>query len=118
MLFTSCAASTGAGIFAAISGVRFVRKCDTVEVRSGQVLVNGKALDEPYLQQPTNSDFAARSVESGRYFVMGDNRNNSSDSRAFGSIIASSIVGRAWIVYWPPADWGSVPHYAYTAMKN
>lgn len=91
---------------------------DTVEIRGGRVLVNGVALDEPYLQQPTNSSYAARMVEPGHYFVMGDNRNNSSDSRSFGPISFNSIVGRAWLVYWPPADWGAVPHYTYAAMTK
>ena len=88
---------------------------DTIEVRNGQVYVNGAALAEPYLSQPTNSTIPARQVEPGRYFVMGDNRNNSSDSRSFGSIARSDIVGRAWVVYWPPSDWEAVPHYSYAA---
>jgi signal peptidase I len=91
---------------------------DTVEVRGGRVIVNGVTLDEPYLDQPINRIYAARQVEPDHYFVMGDNRNNSQDSRDFGPIPASSIVGRAWLVYWPPADWGTVPHYTYAAMKK
>jgi signal peptidase I len=91
---------------------------DTVEVRGGQVIVNGIVLDEPYLNQPMNTNVTARQVEPGHYFVMGDNRNNSSDSRSFGPIPANSIVGRAWLVYWPPADWSAVPHYTYAAMKK
>jgi signal peptidase I len=91
---------------------------DTVEVRDGQVYVNGVPLDEPYLNQRTLSTMASRRVEAGRYFVLGDNRNNSSDSRAFGTIAAEDIVGRAWLVYWPPADWGTVPHHSYTALAQ
>ncbi len=90
---------------------------DTIEARAGQVYVNGTAIEEPYLKQPT-ANVVARVVEPGHYFVMGDNRGNSSDSRVIGAIAASSIVGRAWIVYWPPADWGAVPHYAYAALKK
>ena len=88
---------------------------DTIEVRNGQVYINGTVINEPYLNQPTNEPLPARQVEPGRYFVMGDNRNNSSDSRSFGSIARSEIVGRAWFVYWPPSDWGAVPHYSYAA---
>ncbi len=91
---------------------------DTVEVREGRVYVNGAALDEPYLSQPTRADMSPRRVEAGRYFVMGDNRNNSSDSRSFGTIVAEDIVGRAWLVYWPPNDWGTVPHHTYTALAQ
>ena len=54
----------------------------------------------------------------GRYFVMGDNRNYSSDSRSFGSIAVNDIVGRAWLVYWPPSDWAVVPHHTYAAMQT
>lgn len=91
---------------------------DTVEIKGGQVYVNGVALDEPYLKYSTNSEMPARVVEEGRYFVMGDNRNNSSDSRSFGSITPQSIVGRAWLVYWPPSDWSTVPHHTYAAMSS
>ena len=90
---------------------------DTVEVRGGQVVVNGVTLDEPYLNQPVHVDLAARQVEAKRYFVMGDNRNNSSDSRSFGTVSVADIIGRAWVVYWPPADWATVPHYTYAALK-
>lgn len=90
---------------------------DTVEVRGEQVVVNGAAIDEPYLNTTTNYSMAAQTIEPGQYFVLGDNRNNSSDSHAFGPIAAGAIVGRAWFVYWPPSDWGTVPHYTYAAMK-
>jgi signal peptidase I len=90
---------------------------DTVQIAGGKVLVNGIALDEPYLIQAMHSDMPARQVEEDRYFVMGDNRNNSSDSRAFGSIPLKDIIGRAWLVYWPPSDWTVVPHHTYAAMQ-
>ena len=91
---------------------------DTVEVRGGQVWVNGRALDEPYLSQAIRSEMAPTPVTSGTYFVMGDNRNNSSDSRAFGAISQDDIVGRAWLVYWPPSDWSVVPHHIYAAFSS
>ena len=91
---------------------------DTVEVRAGQVWVNGVALDEPYLNQNTRTDMPARIVQPDYYFVMGDNRNNSSDSRSFGAIAADVIVGRAWLVYWPPTDWSVVQHHTYAAVQN
>ena len=91
---------------------------DTVEIRGGQVLVNGVVLEEPYISQPIRADLPARQVEPDRYFVMGDNRNNSSDSRSFGTVAAKDIVGRAWLVYWPPSAWGAVPHYSYAALAS
>jgi signal peptidase I len=90
---------------------------DTVQIAGGKVLVNGTALDEPYLNQAIHTDMLARQVEEGRYFVMGDNRNNSSDSRAFGSIPLKDIIGRAWLVYWPPSDWTVVPHHTYAVTQ-
>jgi signal peptidase I len=90
---------------------------DTVEVKGGQVYVNGVVLDEPYLKNLIRTDYPLRTVEPGHYFVMGDNRNNSSDSRAFGTIAPQSIVGRAWLVYWPPSDWSTVPHHTYAALS-
>lgn len=91
---------------------------DTVEIKGGRVYVNDIVLDEPYLKNLTNTDMPASPVKEGRYFVMGDNRNNSSDSRVFGAITPQSIVGRAWLVYWPPSDWSTVPHHTYAAMQT
>jgi signal peptidase I len=88
---------------------------ETIEVRGGQVHVSGQPLTEPYLTQPMGADTQATQVEAGQYFVMGDNRNNSEDSRRFGARPVSDIVGRAWIVYWPPADWQIVPRPTYAA---
>ena len=90
---------------------------DTVEVRNGQVFVNGTALTEPYLNTTTNYASGPQTLEPSHYFVLGDNRNNSSDSHSWGPIAASSIIGRAWFVYWPPTNWGAVPHYSYATSK-
>jgi signal peptidase I len=90
---------------------------DTVEVRNGQVLINGVVLDEPYLNTTTNYALGPETIEPGKYFVLGDNRNNSSDSHSWGTLQASSIIGRAWFVYWPPTNWGAVPHYSYASLK-
>ena len=45
--------------------------------------------------------------------MLGDNRNNSRDSHVFGPVTSDHIIGKAWIIYWPPPDWGIVPHYSY-----
>lgn len=77
---------------------------ETVEGRDGRVFVDGRALVEPYLAAATvTSDFPATPVPSGRLFVMGDNRANSSDSRVFGPIPRSSVVGRTVVRVWPPS---------------
>ena len=84
---------------------------DTVEGREGQVLVNGETIDEPYL--PDDVRFATQpfnpiEVPEGMIFVMGDNRNASDDSRSFGPIEADSVIGRAFVVLWPPSDFSGL----------
>jgi signal peptidase I len=87
---------------------------DTVEIESdGKVAVNGHELDEPYVfdQQPTTARPGDRrwTVPSGDYFVMGDHRQASTDSRDFGPIPAGNIIGRAWLRYWPLSRFGFLP---------
>jgi len=79
---------------------------ETVEVRAGDgVYINGRRLTEPYIKEaPTYrwpAGGVANVVPAGHVFVLGDNRNNSSDSHIWGFLSERSIVGRAWISYWP-----------------
>ncbi|HEX6678205.1 MAG TPA: signal peptidase I [Actinomycetes bacterium] len=76
---------------------------DVVQGSQGRVWVNGRALNEPYLRRGAfTSDFGPVKVPPGHYWVMGDNREDSSDSRVFGPIPHSSLVGRAVGTVWPP----------------
>jgi signal peptidase I len=76
---------------------------EAVEGHDGHVFVDGRELVEPYLPRPTTTtDFSRVVVPKGRLWVMGDNRGNSSDSRVFGAIRRSTVVGRAFIRIWPP----------------
>jgi signal peptidase I len=77
---------------------------ETVESKDGHILVNGQQLPEKYLAASVKTDsppVKRQTVPAGRYWVMGDNRGNSSDSRFFGAIPRGSIVGRAFFHLWP-----------------
>jgi signal peptidase I len=77
---------------------------ETVAGHDGAVWVGGRRLVEPYLPRGTvTSDFGPVTVPPGELWMMGDNRNNSSDSRVFGTIEERTIVGRAMLRVWPPA---------------
>ena len=91
---------------------------DTVEVRNHQTIVDGKVLKEPYINGAQNGYFPPTVVPKGDYFVMGDNRNNSSDSRSWGMLPAHDIIGEAWIAYWPPHEWGLVHDYRYPNLPT
>jgi signal peptidase I len=76
---------------------------ERVEGHDGHVWINGRRLIEPYLKASVvTSDFPPVTVGAGRLWVMGDNRTNSADSRAFGQIQQRTIVGRAILRVWPP----------------
>jgi signal peptidase I len=75
---------------------------DTIEAHDNQVYINDRLLKEPYLPPGTTTDDLPRQVvPAGSYFMMGDNRAASSDSRVFGPIKRSTIIGRAFIKMWP-----------------
>ncbi|MDH3606760.1 MAG: signal peptidase I [Acidimicrobiia bacterium] len=81
----------------------------TVEIRDNQVYVNDSPIAEPYLPEGvTMRDFAALTVPADHVFMMGDNRNQSRDSRVFGPIPREDIVGRAFVKVWPPGVWGGL----------
>lgn len=80
---------------------------ETIAARDGVLYINGKRLEEDYLPQNINfPDFGPEKIPQGCYFMMGDNRNNSDDSRNWGPLPEEYIIGQALLVYWPPSRLG------------
>ena len=89
---------------------------DTVEIKDGKVFINGIPLGEEYLMAPPNYAMPATEVPENEYFVLGDNRNNSTDSHTGWTVPRDNIIGKAWFTYWPPSRWGVVKHYSYLGL--
>jgi signal peptidase I len=84
---------------------------DTVEIRDKTVFVNDTPLVEPYIIDPPNYIYLPEEISADHYFVLGDNRNNSSDSHKRWTVPRQNIIGKAWITYWPPYRWRLIQHY-------
>ncbi len=84
---------------------------DTIEIQNGKVFVNGELQNETYILDNTRGNYQKAVVPKGRVFVMGDNRNNSEDSRFpdVGFVPFNLIKGKAAMVFWPLSEWKSLP---------
>ena len=115
--------------WSAANGVPFIKRViglpgDHVELRDGRVYVNDTALDEPYIHvdagQPLTEPAAGGPSEwvvpQGQLFVMGDHRDNSEDSRTFGPIDISGVIGRAWLRYWPIDTFTTLQRPSYSGV--
>jgi len=88
---------------------------DTVEIKNGVVYVNSVALDEPYIKaKPAYPHYGPVKVPSDNYFVLGDNRNNSTDSHTGWTVSRPNIVGEVWLRIWPFSNWGIIRGYPLT----
>lgn len=89
---------------------------EQVEMKDGQVFIhqpdgNVIELDEPYINEPATRDHFSDIIGDGEYFVLGDNRNNTNDSRNGWLADGDAIVGKAWLSIWPPGRWGMAANY-------
>jgi signal peptidase I len=108
-----------------------------VSFDAGYIEINGQRLEEPYIDAEIaecrrdggcQPDQGVTECGRGRYcgltlgeeeiYVLGDNRDNSSDSRSFGPVTIENVIGKAWFSYWPVDDVGLVPHYDYPTMPE
>ncbi len=96
---------------------------DTVELRDGGVYINEQRIEESYIDEdetPCNPNqiCGPLTVPQDAVFVLGDNRDNSEDSRVFGIVPIENIIGKAWLSYWPRTEVGFVPHEDYPELDD
>ena len=98
---------------------------DTVEIHDGGVYINDERLDEPYIY--TESDGSVQTTDAAQdswvipgdeLFLMGDHRQDSADSRAFGPVPVNQVIGRAWLRYWPFDTFGVLATPTYAAPSE
>jgi signal peptidase I len=83
---------------------------DIISASEGQIFVNGNPLYEPYLASAPSYS-GEWQIGSDELFVLGDNRNNSNDSKSWGNLKLDAVIGKAIFIYWPLKDLGLIPHY-------
>jgi signal peptidase I len=89
---------------------------EQVRISNGRVYINDQPLTEGYLNSSTHQD-GTWTVPPHHLFVMGDNRNNSSDSRSWGTVPLENVIGKAEVIYWPPEKWGVLSFPAAIAAE-
>jgi signal peptidase I len=91
---------------------------ETVQVVSGAVRINGTTLDEPYLVNRDTRSYPSTIIPAGEYFVLGDNRPVSLDSRQGWTIRRADIKGKAWLVFWPFKSFGWAPNHKFADIAT
>ncbi len=88
---------------------------ETIEMRDGKVYIDGIGLDESaYIVEPGNYSMPPIVLGNKAYFVLGDNRRESEDSRRFGPVPSAALIGKLWLRYWPPEVFGFLPEQSPT----
>ena len=82
---------------------------DRISIKEGTVRINGSAISEPYIVAHDTSNMSERKMGRKEYFVLGDNRPGSTDSRRGWNVPEENILGKVWIVYWPLSSWTLLP---------
>lgn len=90
---------------------------DLVRVEGGEIYLNDQLLEEPYTAAPPRYS-GQWEVPSGTLFVLGDNRNNSSDSHTWGPLPEENVIGKAFFIYWPPQEWGTIAPVDLSALLS
>ncbi len=90
---------------------------ELVEVRNGRVWIDGIALNEPYVSGPVLYERVFE-LKSDEYLVLGDNRNNSSDSHVWGTLPEENLIGKTVFRYWPIEKLGLLPHYMFPELEG
>ncbi len=88
---------------------------ETIEIQNGQVFIDGELVSEPASIRTDNSNYGPALIPDNSYFVMGDNRGNSYDSRSGFLVPEGNIIGKAWFSIWPLSEWGLAPNYSLEA---
>ncbi len=96
---------------------------ETVEIKDETVYIRTEGdevfpLDEPYIAKQSRKAFGSDQIPENEYFVLGDNRNNSSDSRSGWTVPFPNIIGKAWVSVWPPERWGLVVNYLTNEQRK
>ncbi len=97
---------------------------EQIEIKNGEIFINNARLAEPYIPAEKTlirySEAAnlKQTLGNDEYFVLGDNREHSSDSREWGSVPAANVIGRAWLVIFPLKNFGVVFHPTYAALSQ
>jgi signal peptidase I len=107
-----------------LPGERVIIKDNEVWIYNDQYR-SGVELHESYIPssaktEPRNNKFSDITLKNNEYYVLGDNRGASSDSREWGTVASDLIIGKSWVVCWPIADWKviTVPTYNYNTSSN